>query len=111
MQSPNLKAEPMTGTCPKCGSNQIERGADFTPFIHGTAPDLPSHAEITAHGPEGTPAHRGGCVASYAANPPSIRCVNCDSHWDETEIDPSSERFAFLMAEHNKALPATAKET
>jgi|SRR5882757_11377996 len=94
-------------TCPKCGGIQIERGPAYTaivdkyaPTIHGKAvrPHLPEGAvEVIVNAP----------VHSHAANPPSTRCVNCGSQWDESEVDPSSERFAYLKAEYSK-LPEAA---
>lgn len=95
---PTVKAEPMLGVCPKCLSNQIERGPAFTPFIHGEARSAPSKVD-----------GRALAIESLAANAPSIKCIACGSQWDESEVDPTSERFAFLQAEYNRP-PAAAKE-
>jgi hypothetical protein len=71
-------------TCPKCASTQIERGPEFEAIVCDHAPSIPA------------------LVHSLAAVPPSIRCVNCNSGWDASEVDPTSERFAFLKAEYAK---------
>jgi hypothetical protein len=81
----------MLGTCPKCGSTQIERGPAFTPFVHGEARAAPSKVD-----------GRALPIESLAANAPSIRCVACDSQWSEEEIDPTTTRHSFLKAEHKK---------
>lgn len=89
--STTFKAVPVVGTCPKCGSTQIERGPAFTPLVHGAARSAPSKVE-----------GRVLPIESLAANSPSIRCVACNSSWHESEIDPSSERFAFLKSQYEK---------
>jgi hypothetical protein len=100
-------------TCPKCASTQIERAPAFVSTVDKYAPTLAGDA-VRAGVPEGATEHKPDRFVNspsahiqhtYAANPaPAIRCVNCGSAFDESEIDPSSKRFAFLKAEYAKAV-------
>ena len=93
----------LTPICPKCSSTQIERGPAFSAIVDKYAPSIHGNA-VRPHLPEGaTEVIVNAPVHSHAANPTSIRCVNCNSQWGEPEVDPSSERFAFLKAEYAKS--------
>jgi hypothetical protein len=92
--------DPAMPTCPKCASRQIERGPAFTAIVDKYAPTIVGRA-IRPHLPEGAEeVIVNAPVHSHAANPPSIRCVNCGSTWDESDTDPTGKRFAFLKAEY-----------
>jgi hypothetical protein len=94
--------DPAMPTCPKCASRQIEHGPAFTAIVDKYAPSIHGNA-VRPHLPEGaTEVIVNAPVHSHAANPRSIRCVNCGSAWDESDTDATGARFAFLKAEYAK---------
>lgn len=70
-------AVPISGTCPNCLSTQVHR--------------LPERNVKTGHRyPE------RGVHAEY------IQCGGCGSLLHSEDVDPNSERFAFLKLEHQR---------
>lgn len=70
--------------CPKCGSSDLVQPSATVPAINPHASRQLAPQELAAN-----PDHH-------------VRCVNCDSRLDAADVDPTSERFAFLQAEYNK---------
>jgi phage FluMu protein Com len=77
--APKISQIALVLKCPRCQSTQLEQPPQ-------SLAALSPHAFVSSSQPQ-----------PRAANPDSnIRCIACNSRWDEADVDTASSRYAAL---------------